>query len=134
MLGSVPFELYGSHAYASAMGILRVEGEELVFELSTRNPWIWIKSPPREIRIPLTDVDALRFERHWYLFHVWLRLRVRKLEYFAGVPTANGAEVILWCKRRYKGLAYELSNNVTLRLLERVLTDEDGTPAGIQTR
>jgi hypothetical protein len=134
MIGSVPFELYGRQwSQKSGHGVLRLEGTHLAMDLSTRNPWTWIKSPPREIRIPLKHVEALEVKSHWFLLHVWLRLRVRKLEYFVGVPSADGAEVILWCKRRYKPLAHELANAVTLHLLERVFADEEIPSAGFHT-
>jgi len=129
----VPFELYGSHMHASAKGILRLEQEDLVLDLITWNPWTWTKSPPKEIRIPLRNVDALALEKHWFLLHVWLRLRVRKLEYLVGVPTADGAEIILWCKRRYKTLAQEVANAVTFQLLDRIFTDDKNTVPGHYT-
>jgi hypothetical protein len=128
VIGSVPFELYGRQwSHQSAQGILRLEGQELVLDLRRRNPWTWKMSPPREIRIPLRHVDALEYKNNWFLFHVWLRLRVRKLEYLVGVPDSSGAEVVLWCKRRYKSQAQELSIAVTFRLLESGCT-EDGIP------
>ena len=131
MIGSVPFELYGRHWLSppSAQGILRLEEANLVLDLSKRNPWLtWKKSPPREIRIPLREVDALYYRNTWFPFHVWLRLRVRKLEYFVGVPNSHGAELILWCRRRYRSQAQDLANAVTLFLLEKVLPGNEDLP------
>jgi hypothetical protein len=126
MIGSVPFELYGHYAsHPSAQGILRLEGEDLVLDLRKRNPWTWKLSPPLEIRIPLRQVDGLEYKNNWFLFHVWLRLRVRKLECLVGVPNSDGGEVILWCKRRHKSQAHELAIAVTLRLLERNFTEDE---------
>ncbi len=125
MLGSVPFELYGSRMSPSAKGILRVHGDSLVLDFQKINPWTWRRSTPREICIPLNQVDSLEFRNQWFLFHVWLRLRVRKLEYFAALPTSDGAEVVLWCKRRYKAISQEFANVITLRLLERAAVDDD---------
>ena len=131
MIGSVPFELYGPYwlSNPSVQGILRLEGEDLVLDLDITNPWLsWKKSPPREIRIPLREVDALNYKNNWFPFHVWLRLRVRKLEYFVEVPHSNGAELILWCKRRYKSQAQDLANVVTLCLLEKVFPGNENLP------
>jgi hypothetical protein len=125
MLGSVPFELYGSHMSPSTKGILRMEGNALVIEFRKRNPWTWIQTSPREIRIPLKHVDRVEFKSPWFLFHVLLLLSVRKMEYFVGFPTANGAEVVLWCKRRHKAAAQEFANAVALQLLERTFVDDD---------
>jgi hypothetical protein len=126
MIGSVPFVLFGRYwSHSSAQGILRLERDDLVLDLSESNPWTWKQSPPHEIRIPLRQVDALEYKNNWFLFHVWLRLRVRKLEYFVGVPNSDGAEVVLWCKRLYKSHAQDLANAVTLRLLERVFIEDE---------
>jgi hypothetical protein len=125
MLTSVPFELFGSHMSPSAKGILRIESDTLAMDFRKRSPRLWIQTPPQEIRIPLKHVDAIEFETAWFLFHVLLLLRVRKMEYFVSVPTANGAEVILWCKRRHKAAAQDFANAITFQLLERTFVEDD---------
>jgi hypothetical protein len=47
------------------------------------------------------------------------------MEYFVGVPTANGGEVVLWCKRRHRTAAQDFANAVTFKLLQRTLVDDD---------
>jgi hypothetical protein len=76
----------------------------------------------------LNNVDALEIKNYRFLSRVWLRLRLRKLEYLVGIPSADGAEIVLWCKRSYRPVAHAPANAVTLLLLERVFPDEE-TPA-----
>lgn len=123
---SVPFELYRRFlSYPAGQGIVRVTGEDLLLDVRKLNPWTWSKSNPREFRIPLKHLEALEFKKHWFLFHVWLRLRVRKLECLVDIPTADGAEVILWCRRRHKAAAQELANAIQFRLLDQAFVDEN---------
>ena len=123
MAASVPF----TNAEMNVEGLLRLEGDDLILDFMTIN-FLHKKSAPRTIRIPLREVDALEFKNYIFLFHVLLRLRVRNLEYLASVPGSRGAEVTLWCRKRYRGIARELANLVTFRLLERAFTNE-GYPA-----
>jgi hypothetical protein len=98
MAHSVPFLILDPYSgHISAKGILRLEGEDLVLDLSTINPWFLFgqKSPPKQFHIPLKQVDALEFKNHWFLLHVWLRLRVHSLEFLAPVPGSDGAEIVL---------------------------------------
>ena len=111
--------------WPSARGISRTEGDSLVMDFSKRNPRLSTKESPQEIRIPLKHLDSIEFETPWFLFHVLLLRRVRKMEYFAGVPSANGAEVVLWCKRRHRASARDYANAVTLQLRERTFADDD---------
>lgn len=122
MISSVPFSIFGFQAYAQ--GILRLEGEAIVLDWSTIDGWTWKKSPPRQVHIPLNHVDALEYKNSIFPMHVMLRLRVRNLEFLASIPGSDGAEIILYCRRRHRHHAQELANLVTLQLLEGVFTDK----------
>jgi len=112
-------------------GVLRLENDDLILSFRKTDPFTFIrKLPLEEVCIPLTQVDALEFLNSPLLFHVRLRLRVRKLEYLDPVPGSDGAEIVLWSRRRYKPIADELANLVTIRLLERVFPEEPH-PAGV---
>ncbi len=136
MADSVPFSILDPHSgHIAAEGIVRLEGDNLILDVNAKNRWYLFgeKSSPKQYPIPLKYVDALQFKNHWFLFHVWLRLRVRSLEFLSTVPGFKGAEMILWCSRRYRTIAQDLANLVTLRLLERKLTDEQDVGTGTQT-
>ena len=123
MVSSVPFSYTGSVAeMINVKGVLRLEDENLVLSFRKPDPFTFIKRkklPPNEVCIPLTQVDALEFLNSPLLLHVRLRLRVRKLEFLDSIPGSDGAEIVLWSRRRYKPIASELANLVTLRILER---------------
>jgi hypothetical protein len=124
--GSVPFSYIGSGGnLVNVTGILRLENDDLFLSFRKADPFmLGRKLPLKEVRIPLTQVDALEFLNNRILFHVRLRLRVRKLEFLDPVPGSDGAEIVLWCRRRYRPIANELANLVTIQILERVFPDE----------
>jgi len=119
MAASVPF----TNAEMCLDGVVRLEEDELILDFMRISAW-GHTSAPVKIHIPLRHVDALEYKNYFFLFHVLLRLRVRNLDYLASVPGAHGAEVTLFCRRRYRGIARELANLVTFRLLERAFTDD----------
>jgi len=119
MNSSVPVSILGMNSYAK--GVLRLEDEELVLDFGVMSQWSWRMSQPKQVHIRLEEVEALEFKKGIFPFHPTLRLRVRNLELLASVPGSDGAEITLSCKRRYRHIAQELANYVTLQLLERVI-------------
>jgi len=130
MIDSLPFVDINLHF----QGILRLEDEELVLEWrrvmgwALAVGWLFQKNPLEQVRIPLSQLEAINYKNPIYLFHAMLQIRVRSLDLLAPVPFANGAEVALYCKKRYKNIAYEIANMATFQKLERVFSDKN-TPA-----
>jgi len=119
-------------------GVLRLEEEEIVLEW--RRPKLpgtifllltsgqWGASQLEQVRIPIKELDEIKYRNPFYLFHAALRIRVRSLQTLASVPGANGAEVTLYCKKRDRHLAQEIANLATFRRLEQVFPN-DSSPA-----
>ncbi len=48
---------------------------------------------------------------------------MRNLVLLDQVPQSNGAEITIYCKKRYKGLVQEIANVATFQKLEQVFPD-----------
>ncbi len=105
-------------------GVLRLDDAELVLEWRQVRGWPFMKYPSQQVHIPLNQLDAIEFKNPVYLFHAMLHIRVRTLELLAQVPNSNGAEITIYCKKRYKGLAQEIANMATFQKLEQVFPDK----------
>jgi len=135
MMESLPFIF---DLNANFQGILRLEDEELVLEWRRVRGWPLLfsqgilnsfkKHPLQQVRIPLSQLEAIEFKNPMYLFHAMLHIRVRNLELLAPVPHSNGAEITIYCKKRYKNLAHEIANMATFQKLERVFPDKSTLP------
>ncbi|MBN1568462.1 MAG: hypothetical protein JXA73_11505 [Acidobacteria bacterium] len=132
MIGSVPF----IDLNARIQGVLRLEDEELILEWHKRIAWLLLTDWPfkkpalQQFHIPLSQLDEIRYENPWYLFHATLHIKVRSLEILAQIPGSDGAEITLYCKKRYKHLAQEIANTATFQKLERVFP-EKGVSANV---
>jgi hypothetical protein len=127
VISGVPFSIrHALSGLTNIEGVLCLEGEDLVLGWEAMDALGILKSSPSEIRIPLRQVDALEYRSGFLRTTVRLQLRVRHLECLASLPGAKGAEVTLWCKRKYKVIARELANAVKFHLLQRVFTEDAG--------
>jgi len=126
MIGSVPF----IDLNARIQGVLRLEDEEIILEWNKRIAWPLLMDWPfkkpvlRQVHIPLNQLDEITYKNPFYLFHATLHIKVRSLEILAQIPGSNGAEITLYCKRRYKHLAQEIANTATFLKLERVFPEK----------
>jgi len=125
MRSSLPFVDPNFHI----QGVLRLEDEELVLEWRRVHPIFFHpllmglpskKYPPQQVHIPLSQLEEVEYRNPFYLFHATLRIRVRDLQTLAPVPGSDGAEVTLYCKKRYRHIAQEIANSVTFQRLEQV--------------
>lgn len=149
MIESVPFSVYGAYGgMATVKGVLRLENQELILDYrvhdvltgmdlmklgfgtmigkirqTNRGDGNPAPKQPSEIHISLKQVDALEYKNGMPPFHVKLRLRVRNMALLSPIPGSNGTEITLLCARRFKSLAQNLANTVTLQLLESTFTD-----------
>jgi hypothetical protein len=83
----------------------------------------------QQVQIPLSQVEAVEFKNPFYLFYAALWIRVSNLRILAPVPTSNGVEITLYCKKRYRHPAQEIANVATFQRLER-LFPKKSTPDG----
>jgi hypothetical protein len=49
---------------------------------------------------------------------------LRNLELLVPIPHSNGAEINIYCRKRYKHVAQEIANMATFQRLERVFPDK----------
>ncbi len=135
MVSSLPFV----DLSLQIQGVLRLEEEDLVLEwrwagLSGNLFLLWPdrwRGAPRleQVRIPIKELDEIKYTNPIYLFHAALRIRVRSLQTLVSMPGANGTEVTLYCRKRDRHIAQEIANLATFRRLEQVFPG-GSSPAG----
>jgi hypothetical protein len=84
---------------AETSGILSLEGDSLVLEFEMKDALMGvIRTGPRTVRLPVTDLAEVGLRLGW--FQQRLVLRSRNLRVFADLPGRDGAELVLYCRRR----------------------------------
>lgn len=127
MVDSLPF----TDINLNLQGVLRIEEDGLILEWRKTTGLIFWGSPfrpfqkheSRQVHIPLSQLDSIEYKNPFYLFHAVLRIRVRDLELLSQVLGANGTEISLYCKKRYRHLAQDIANSATFQKLERVFPE-----------
>jgi hypothetical protein len=118
---SVPFSIpqaYGG--FAECHGVVRCDAEGLRLEFESKDGFLGVlKTPIRDLRIPLTDLQRIEFKPGW--FSATLELQSRSLRTWEGVPGAEGSSLALDIARRDREAAAELASVVSLRVCERDL-------------
>jgi hypothetical protein len=84
--------------FADCFGLVRDEGEYLVFEFQTKDSFFGIKGKTREVRVPLADLAAVRLERGWF-GRCKLVLQAERLESVHLLPGADSGRVELTIAR-----------------------------------
>ena len=124
---SLPFKIRGVFTgLVDVEGIARLENQELCLEFRmavlTR-----LKTNPKEIRIPLDEMEEAVFKNRFCLG--FLVLRARRLDSFKDVPGNSTGELRLRCRREHwetaKELAGRLSMKTTEHQLRALLADTD---------
>lgn len=120
-MSSVPFtieDVYSS--LAELEGVVRMEPTGLTLEFRIMDAILnLLKSQPKEVRIPWTDLEEVTFTKGY--FKCVLHLRARAMTAFSQIPGSNGSEVKLRCKRKYAPAAQELASNAGMRIVEHQL-------------
>jgi len=129
-MNSLPFTIRGVWTnLVDLEGLARLDGTELVLEFRTSALRGIIKSQPKELRVSVSDLEEVTFQRA--LLRGTLNLRARRMGTFASIPGSVGGELRLRCKRAYWGAAQELASHLGLRLVEqdlRTMIDQTGRP------
>jgi len=119
---ALPFKISEVYAgFAETHGLLRLEGDALVFEFQTRDSIVGlVKSAIREQTIPLADLGSAAYQRKLFGAHVLLTLRrLRAPEPRAGVvPDASG-RLRLRFKREHAADAKRLAEHVQRSIAAR---------------
>ncbi len=121
----VPFtisDLYGG--FASAPGLLILEGEDLILEFQIRDEIFGVvKGDAKVERIQLTAVESVEYKQNW--FRSLLIIRVFSLLDLNGIPGASKGELKLKISRKDRQRAKELESRVKYILSEIRLRDLD---------
>ena len=103
-------------------GILRVEGEILVFEFQKKDAVVEAyQSEVKTATIALSGLDMLEFKKGW--LRGTLILHGKSAATFEGLPGKDLTERVLKVKRKHRGLAANISSNLNLKLSEKKLNE-----------
>lgn len=103
-------------------GILRVEGENLVFEFQKKDAVVEAyQSELRTETIPLSELDMLEYKKGW--FSGKLILHGKRASSFGDLPGKELTERVLKVKRKHRNVAASISSNLNLKLSEQKLNE-----------
>ena len=112
---TLPFEVPGLFAgFAEGKGLAKAGQSELVLEFVVKDTVLDLfKSGLKEIRIPRSEVDVVRFKRGWLGAKVHIRLK--SMKWLADLPGCDNGEVTLHVARQERDQAAEF-----VRVLQQV--------------
>ncbi|HET8864826.1 MAG TPA: hypothetical protein VFM80_03945 [Gracilimonas sp.] len=120
---TLPFSIENLNGgFMKVEGILRVEGEYLVFEFQKKDAVVEAyQSELRTEKIPLSELDMLEFKKGW--FSGKLILHGKNARSFGELPGKDLTERILKVKNKHKNVASSISSNLNLKLSEQKLNE-----------
>lgn len=120
---SLPFSIENLNGgFMKVEGILRVEGENLVFEFQKKDAVVEAyQSELRTVRIPLSELDMFEFKKGW--FSGKLILHGKRATSFGDLPGKDLTERVLKVKRKHRDVAANISSNMNLKLSEQKLNE-----------
>ena len=120
---SLPFSIENLHGgFMKVEGVLRVEGENLVFEFQKKDAVVEAyQSDLKTVTIPVSELDMLEFKKGW--FSGKLILHASKASSFGDLPGKDLTERVLKVKRKHRNLAANISSNLNLKLSEHKLNE-----------
>lgn len=111
---------YRSDCYQGLLdvqGIVGLDGDDLVFEFEVRDAFLGLlRSRIREVRVPITQVEAIAMSEGW--FHSYVIVRGRKLTTLEALPGAF-TEARLRVKRPDRARAKSLVAAVDMAMTDR---------------
>lgn len=120
---SLPFSIENLNGgFMKVEGILRVEGENLVFEFQKKDAVVEAyQSELRTVTIPLSELDMLELKKGW--FSGKLILHGKRASSFGDLPGKDLTERVLKVKRKHRDVAANISSNLNLKLSEQKLNE-----------
>ncbi|MEX0844210.1 MAG: hypothetical protein WD022_02970 [Balneolaceae bacterium] len=122
---SLPFTIENLNGgFMKVEGILRVDGEHLVFEYQKKDAVLEAyQSELRTETVALSELDMLEFKKGW--FSGKLILHGKRATSFGDLPGKELTERVLKVKRKHRNLAANISSNLNLMLSEKKLSELD---------
>ena len=120
---SLPFSIENLNGgFMKVEGILRVEGEQLVFEFQKKDAVVEAyQSDLKSVTISLTELDMLEYKKGW--FNAKLILHGKRGDSFGELPGPDLIERVLKVKRKHRNIAANISSNLNLKLSEKKLNE-----------
>ena len=85
--------------FAEGKGLAKASPSELALEFVVKDTVVDLfKSGMKEIRIPRSEVDVVRFKRGW--FGAKVHIRLKSMKWLADLPGCDNGEVTLHVARR----------------------------------
>jgi hypothetical protein len=110
LLDPVPFTMENeAHmGLSETQGLLSSDGRNLVIEFRVADTVFGLmKTAPKEILIPLADIQSIRFEKKYLGITASIVLRVRNMQVLQALPDAKLGKVTLKVSRRERPAAEE---------------------------
>lgn len=122
---SLPFTIENLNGgFMKVEGILRVEGEYLVFEFQKKDAVVEAyQSELKTAKVPLSELDMLEFKKGWFSGKLILHGKTAKS--FGDLPGKDLNERVLKVKRKNREPAASISSNLNLRISEQKLNELD---------
>ncbi|WNJ17299.1 hypothetical protein [Pontibacter sp. G13] len=110
--------------FARANGVLQVVKDRLEVEFQTQDTVIGkIKSEPKMVAIPLTEIDSVAFKSNW--FGASMTIRVLDLRLLQQLPKSEDSEFKIKVNKKDKDKATSLESVINLRISELKLDPQD---------
>lgn len=122
---SLPFTIENLNGgFMKVEGILRVEGDHLVFEFQKKDAVVEAyQSELRTAKVPLSELDMIEFKKGWFSGKLILHGKIAKS--FGDLPGKDLNERVLKIKRKNRERAASISSNLNLRISEQKLNELD---------
>ena len=104
--------------FAKVTGIIRVVNDNLSLEFETKDNLLGgvLKSKPKQVNIPLLDIESVTLKKSW--FSTKLIVRVLKLGTLNEIPGTEKGEAILKLRRKERKTAETLISKINFRISE----------------
>ncbi|MDR9419362.1 hypothetical protein [Gracilimonas sp.] len=122
---SLPFTIENLNGgFMKIEGILRVEGEKLVFEFQKKDAVVEAyQSELKTEEVSISEINMLEFKKGWFSGKLILHGKTAKS--FGELPGKDLTERVLKVKRKNRELAASISSNLNLKLSEEKLRELD---------
>lgn len=122
---SVPFTIPGvSAGFVEVHGMLNFRNDTLILEFESKDALVGaIRSPLREVQIPLSNIKRLEFRKKW--FSAEILLFAKSMSVLKSIPGTNSGMLKLKLKRRDRDEGRQFCSSVQLALSEVRLRELD---------
>ena len=108
---AIAFRFHTSNEFMEHMGLVRLEGGELILEYQSKDAFIGaFKSDVKVVPLPLDLISAVKFKNR--MFSAQMTIQARDMKSLEGLPSATQGRIQLKFKRDVRGEAEQLANTL----------------------